>query len=113
MWELVEGKVLFDGTATSNAPYTAEAHLAQMIAVLGEMPRSLLDAGINTNRYFDQQGKLLTPSPFPSCQLDTFSDYPTSEDRADYLDFLKSMLTLAPEERLDASALLTARWLQE
>lgn len=112
IWELVEGKVLFDGTATPGAPYTAEAYLAQMIAILGDMPQTLLEAGPNVGRYFDREGKLLVQSPFPPSLLEGFSDYP-SEDKKDYLEFLRSMLTLAPEERQDASTLLKAQWLQD
>lgn len=58
-WELAEGKVLFDGTWAPKGPYTAEAHLAQMTAVLGNMPENLLTWSRNRNQYFDDQGRVL------------------------------------------------------
>lgn len=111
LWELVEGKVLFDGTATPKAPYTTEAHLAQMIAVLGKMPDDLLLRGAqHASKYFDPEFNLLVSSPFPPCSLEGFSDY-QDLDKKQYLDFLRSMLQLSPEGRPSASSLLQAPWL--
>ena len=41
---------------TAESKYTTEAHLAQMSAVLGDMPRRLLDRSKNRGRYFDVGG---------------------------------------------------------
>ena len=57
IWELAEGSLVFDGTWTSTAPYTAEAHLAQMEAVLGGMPKSLLARSRDRDRFFDHNGE--------------------------------------------------------
>lgn len=57
VWELAEGKVLFDGTWTAKAAYTAEAHLAQMTAVLGSMPEALLARSKDRDRYFNDEGR--------------------------------------------------------
>lgn len=84
-----------------------------MMAVLGEVPGTLLSQGKYTSRYFDQNGKLLVPSPFPTGSLEAFSSYPESQGKKEYLEFLRSMLRLAPEERQDASALLHAPWLRQ
>ncbi|KPM35260.1 hypothetical protein AK830_g11315 [Neonectria ditissima] len=56
IWELAEGKLLFDGMWTSKGPYTPEAHLAQITAVFGGMPKHLLDRSKNRDRYFDADG---------------------------------------------------------
>lgn len=112
-WELAEGKVLFDGTATPDAPYTPEAHLAQMMAVLGEIPETFLQKGQRSKQFFDNNGKILVASPFPPCTLEEFNNYPESQDKTEYLRFLRSMLKLDPGERPDASELLKAQWLRE
>lgn len=81
-----------------------------MMAVLGEMPRQLLDAGQYASRYFDHEGKLLVPSPFPQLDLENLSDY-SEPDKKEYLDFIRSMVCLLPERRCSASALLKLPWL--
>ncbi|KAL9063125.1 MAG: hypothetical protein Q9157_008402 [Trypethelium eluteriae] len=112
-WELTEGKVLFDGTATPGAPYTPEAHLAQIMSVLGKLPEPLLQKGNRAKQFFNDKGDLLVSSPFPACTLEGFSNYPESQDKTDYWGFLRLMLTLDPRERPDASKLLEAQWLRE
>ncbi|KAK7419416.1 hypothetical protein QQX98_003368 [Neonectria punicea] len=56
IWELAEGKLLFDGMWTPSDQYTPEAHLAQMTAVFGRVPRCLLDRSKKRDRYFDTDG---------------------------------------------------------
>lgn len=66
IWELAEGGLVFDGTWTANAPYTPEAHLAQMMAVLGKLPEPLLARSKNRDQYFDVEGmggRMLSPKP--------------------------------------------------
>ncbi|POR39117.1 Uncharacterized protein TPAR_00676 [Tolypocladium paradoxum] len=113
IWELAEGRLLFDGTWTANAPYTPEAHLAQMMAVLGKLPEALLARSKNRDQYFDVEGNLLQPSSFPPCSLDQFSKNPdlSGPERKAFLGFIESMIRLNPEERPDASKLLESEWL--
>ncbi|KAF5121856.1 Serine/threonine-protein kinase SRPK [Metarhizium anisopliae] len=56
IWELTEGRLLFDGMWTPSDSYSPEAHLAQITAVFGSIPRSLLDRSQNRHRYFDTNG---------------------------------------------------------
>ncbi|KAG6032239.1 hypothetical protein E4U41_007279 [Claviceps citrina] len=113
IWELAEGQFLFDGTWTPEDRYSAEAHLAQMTAVLGSFPSSLLDRCRKRDRYFDSDGNLLKPWTFPSCSLEQFSRNPalSGAEKEKFLEFIRAMLRLDPEERLDARKLLEAPWL--
>lgn len=136
IWELAEGQLLFDGTWTPNDPYTPEAHLAQMTAVLGAVPGPLLARSRNRDRYFDadgmntpsvsrqsiavflgllliRAGNLLKTSPFPPCSLEQFSRNPDLSDpeKKAFLNFIKSMISLDPDQRLDTSKLLESAWL--
>ncbi|KAK2774049.1 serine protein kinase sky1 [Colletotrichum kahawae] len=116
IWELTHGAVLFDGGWTPQDVYTAEAHLAQMTALLGAFPKSLLSRSRERDRYFDSDGNLLKPSTFGSVSLDGFckglnADMPES-DRVDFLDFIKAMIRLDPAERPDAKTLLGHKWIQ-
>ncbi|UNI24634.1 Non-specific serine/threonine protein kinase [Purpureocillium takamizusanense] len=114
IWELAEGRLLFDGTWTPGAPYTAEAHLAQMTAVFGNIPETLLSRSKNRDRYFDADGKLLEPSTFPPCSLEQFSKNPDNSEaeKEKFLSFIHSMTRLEPKQRLDAKQLLESEWLR-
>ena len=41
---------MFDGSWTASAPYTSEAHLAQMEAILSKIPQSLLSRSRDRDR---------------------------------------------------------------
>ncbi|KAK4447254.1 Serine/threonine-protein kinase SKY1 [Podospora aff. communis PSN243] len=114
IWELAEGSLVFDGTWTATARYTPEAHLAQMEAVLGCMPKSLLARSKQRDRYFDQEGKLLSPSKFPPSPLERISQNPrlSADEKTSFLKFIQSMVKLDPEERPSAGKLLEAEWLK-
>lgn len=61
-------------------------------------------------------GNPLSKSPFPQSSLEGFVDNPELQDDAEkkeFVDFITSMLRLAPEERLDAEDLLTSKWLND
>ncbi|KAH6982299.1 kinase-like domain-containing protein [Ilyonectria sp. MPI-CAGE-AT-0026] len=113
IWEVAEGRLLFDGSWTANAPYSPEAHLAQMTAVFGSVPNTLLARSKNRDRYFDADGKLLEPSTFPPCSLEQFSKNPdnSESEKKIFLSFIDSMIRLDPEERLNATKLLESEWL--
>jgi serine/threonine-protein kinase SRPK3 len=55
---------MFDGSWSASAPYTPEAHLAQMEAILGRMPHSLLSKSSDRGRFFDGEGKSIN-APHP------------------------------------------------
>ena len=57
MWDLLEGKALFDGAdSTLDGEYTSQAHLAQVINLLGPPPKELLARGTKTNLHFNTGG---------------------------------------------------------
>ncbi|RDA96126.1 hypothetical protein CP533_1750 [Ophiocordyceps camponoti-saundersi (nom. inval.)] len=114
IWELAEGRLIFDGTWTPRDPYTAEAHLAQMTAILGPFPESLLARSRNRDEYFDKEGNLLKRWNVSSVSLKQFSKNPdiSESDRAMFLQFIMMMIELDPRERLDARSLLDVDWLK-
>ncbi|KAK3314436.1 kinase-like domain-containing protein [Apodospora peruviana] len=109
IWELAEGSLVFDGTWTSTAPYTAEAHLAQMEAVLGCIPKSLLARSKDGDRFSDHEGGQLTTYAwlFATQNLQL-----SAAEKTSFLEFIQSMVKLDPEERPSASKLLEAQWLK-
>ncbi|KAI8302866.1 Serine/threonine-protein kinase SRPK [Colletotrichum sp. SAR11_59] len=118
IWELTQGAVLFDGSWTPQDPYTAEAQLAQMTSLLGTFPKSLLSRSRECDRYFTSDGNLLKPSTFGSLSLNDMCKNRlncdmSESDRADFLDFIMTMIRLDPAERPDAKTLLGHKWIQE
>ncbi|KAL2106610.1 hypothetical protein VUR80DRAFT_6452 [Thermomyces stellatus] len=53
IWELAEGQLLVDGTWTPRDEYSAEAHLAQITAVLGNMLQRLLNRSKKRYQFFN------------------------------------------------------------
>ncbi|KAJ8127478.1 hypothetical protein O1611_g6159 [Lasiodiplodia mahajangana] len=113
IWELSEGSLVFDGSWSASAPYTSEAHLAQMEAVLGIMPQSLLSRSNERDQFFDSEGRLLLPRTFPDMPLHTICKNPgmCEADKAHFLDMIKLMIQLEPRDRPDARSLLESAWL--
>lgn len=69
--------------------------------------------GCSRGRVANGVGNLRQPSPFPPRSLEQISsntDMSVSEKNK-FLTFIKSMVHLNPEERLDARQLLDSEWL--
>ncbi|KAH7035600.1 kinase-like domain-containing protein [Microdochium trichocladiopsis] len=115
IWEFAEGSLVFDGTWTATAPYSSEAHLAQMQAVLGSMPQSLLTRSKHRSKFFREDGTLREPSPFPHTPLESICRNTAFDhsDKALFLDFIARMIQLEPQARPDARELLLHEWLKQ
>ena len=119
---------------TPKDEYTPEAHLAQITAVLGSIPKRLLDRSKKRDRYFNADGidsirgpphqhfflqlltysgNLLRSSTFPPCSLGQFSKNTdlSGVEKEGFLGFIRSMVSPDPEDRPDASKLLESPWL--
>ncbi|KAI0785883.1 kinase-like protein [Abortiporus biennis] len=95
-----------------DAPQT---HLAQMIALLGEFPQSLLAKGTATEKYFDSEGNLLKgPGEYKMTlhKLLSRTPYPRKEHTS-MVDFISKALIIDPVERWSASQLLAHPWLHD
>ena len=56
MWDLLEDRPLFRAQDSASG-YDPQAHLAEMMTILGPPPRDLLKKGRKTSLYFDANGK--------------------------------------------------------
>ncbi|KAM5371305.1 hypothetical protein ACJZ2D_008106 [Fusarium nematophilum] len=115
IWELVLGQLAFDGQATATAPYSSEAHLAQMRSILGPMPLSLLERAKSADKFYDVNGNLLHGPSLPEFPLITLCDSGGIQDldKDQFLEFIGGMLQLEPRDRLDAKQLLKSKWLKD
>ncbi|RAL01113.1 protein kinase [Aspergillus ibericus CBS 121593] len=130
LWDLIEGKELFQKVHDAKGHYVARAHLAEMIGLLGSPPRELVakanssllnpwpdpvkgEGGMictNANEYyggpfFDDDGNFLFENLIPDRGLaDTLHSLDQNE-RDGFLSLVRMMLTWRPEDRKTASEL--------
>jgi hypothetical protein len=57
IWNLLEDTTLCDGFDPERQKYSRPAHLAQLIGLLGDIPKALLDRGKDTSRWFESDGE--------------------------------------------------------
>ncbi|KJZ75964.1 hypothetical protein HIM_04788 [Hirsutella minnesotensis 3608] len=131
MWNLLEDVNLFDRPAGQDGEYDAHVHLAQMISLLGDPPRELVDRERffrehrlespvmnargkmckNMNEFwggpfFDEEGRNLRSDLVGGKKLaDTVTELAGDEKEA-FLDLASSMLHWLPEKRKTAKELL-------
>lgn len=61
IWDLFEGAHLFTGHDPEYQTYRSRAHLAEIIALLGQPPQSLLSSGKSSHKFFTDKGEFDMP----------------------------------------------------
>jgi len=113
-YELARGRQLFNPFFANeesglNPPQT---HVAQIVGLLGDFPRNLLDAGSKSPRYFSPDGRLLNNRPVNRFSVENVlanGDIPPAEIST-LADFLYCALQLDPQKRWSARQLLQHQW---
>ncbi|KAF3481876.1 serine protein kinase Sky1 [Arthroderma uncinatum] len=115
IYELMEGKILFDGRPSADGSYAPEHHLSQMMALFGQFPKGLLDKGNASKKYFDSEGNLKGIPALGGFSVGGFIENKglSGQEKLDFVHFLESMLVIAPERRKPAHALLDEPWLNK
>ncbi|XP_018010805.1 uncharacterized protein LOC108668158 isoform X2 [Hyalella azteca] len=112
-FELATGDYLFE--PHSGAEYSRdEDHLAHIIELLGEIPRSIALSGKYSREFFDKKGELrhiskLRPWGLYEVLTEKY-EWPDEEARA-FADFLLPMLEFDPSKRATAAECLKHPWL--
>ncbi|KAI9841527.1 MAG: hypothetical protein M1837_000628 [Sclerophora amabilis] len=113
LWNLLEGRALFEALNPRDSNYTSEQHIAHISALLGPPPKQLLARGERTTRYFSSDGEFkhsgLIPRDFT---LAGTLRHVKDEDKRLLLEFVKRMLQWLPEDRSTARELLSDPWLK-
>ncbi|KAJ5121022.1 uncharacterized protein N7515_008983, partial [Penicillium bovifimosum] len=109
-WDLLEPKRLFTARDDDGDLYDA-AHLAHMIAALGPPPMKFLAKNPERRAdFWDDEGKWLGLAPIPEARTMEALEC-RSNDKADFLRFIRRTLTWMPQERATAKELLEDPWL--
>ena len=56
VWDLFEGQLLFTGQDSDGEGWSTRAHLAEIIGLLGPPPLDLLQKGVRSSEFFDEEG---------------------------------------------------------
>lgn len=112
-FELATGDYLFEPHAGEHYSRD-EDHLAHIIELLGEIPRSLTARGANTKLFFNKRNELkhitgLKPWGLEAVLTEKYGW--SMHDAYHFSDFLKPMLEFDPDKRASAAQCLKHPWL--
>ncbi|KAJ9375692.1 hypothetical protein DTO063F5_9212 [Paecilomyces variotii] len=137
LWDLIQGKELFQQVYDAQGRYVAKAHLAEMIALLGPPPPELISRTYSLSGrkwpepvkredgkvcetaeqyfggpFFGEDGNFLHQDLIPDRKLADTLPSLADKEREDFLSFAKMMLAWLPEEREMARQLAKHPFLQ-
>ncbi|GJC94785.1 hypothetical protein ColKHC_03611 [Colletotrichum higginsianum] len=113
IWDLFEGRHLFQGSDPKEKKYLTRAHLAELVALLGPPPPDLLLRGKRSGEFFAVDGRWIADIPIRQSQgLDGSITRLECQKKEAFLTFVKGMLQRRPEDRKTASQLYEDPWLR-
>jgi serine/threonine-protein kinase SRPK3 len=113
LFELAVGEFLFEPRKGSNYGKNDD-HIAQMMELLGRMPRDMALGGIRSSRFFKRSGQLrrITGLNYWPLKKVLSEKYKFNDKEATALaDFLLPMLRWDPNKRATAEQMLKHPWL--
>ncbi|UKZ77952.1 hypothetical protein TrVFT333_005686 [Trichoderma virens FT-333] len=115
LWDLLEGKRLFNPTAPDKTDgYDDQSHLGQIEALIGPPPQNLLSSGQRTSMFYKPNGELKAPGRIPSdFNFENTISFMSGEEKLGFIRFVKRMMKWSPKERNTARELLDDPWLHE
>lgn len=114
IFEMITGDFLFEPRKGHNFDKDDD-HLAQMMEILGKMPKNIAFSGRLSKRFFDKTGHLLKIRGLQHWPLKKvlMEKYRFIESESEALaDFLLPMLEWSPEKRATAQEMLDHPWLE-
>ncbi|KZF20743.1 kinase-like protein [Xylona heveae TC161] len=112
LWDVLEGKALFEAAAPRvDRKYEDGKHLAYITALLGPPPQELLKKGRRTQKFYDAAGDLKGIDIPTNFSFETTLTNVKGEEKKMFIAFVKRMLKWKPEERSAAEELLGDPWL--
>jgi serine/threonine-protein kinase SRPK3 len=106
---------MFDGRAKqTGGVYETKHHLEEMAALFGPFFPQLLAQGDQNlvSRYFDEHGELRDPIPRPKAFLENWIESLGGKDKEEFVQLLKTMMKIDPNDRKAAKQLLDESWVR-
>lgn len=135
IWDLFEGRHLFNGRDPDGNGYSTRAHLADVMTLLGPPPLDLIKRGVRSREFFTKEGTHYTCLP-PTLSSITIANkapcvgkwrsevlipktttleenefFLEGENKEKFINFVRGMLQWRPEDRKTAKELLQDPWL--
>ncbi|OJJ95661.1 hypothetical protein ASPACDRAFT_54973 [Aspergillus aculeatus ATCC 16872] len=113
IWDLFEGEHLFEDTFDAKGGHDPFKHLARMVALIGPPPEEFIRRSETTEQCFDPSGAWVAheEAVVPMISLGSLKKRLAGEEKAEFIQFMMSMLKWLPEERKTAKQLLGDPWL--
>ncbi|KAK6207875.1 serine threonine protein kinase [Colletotrichum tabaci] len=112
IWDLFEGGHLFTGHDPEHQTYRSRAHLAEIVALLGQPLQALLDLGKSSHRFFTDEGEFRADiPPANEISLEGKEISLEGENRDLFLAMMRKMLQWEPSKRYSAKALADDEWI--
>ncbi|RAH71362.1 putative protein kinase [Aspergillus aculeatinus CBS 121060] len=113
IWDLFEGKHLFEDIFDAKGGHDPFRHLARMVALVGPPPEEFIRRSETTEQCFDPSGAWVAheEAVVPMISLGSLEKRLAGEEKAEFIRFMMSMLKWLPEERKTAKQLLEDPWL--
>ncbi|KAJ5578133.1 protein kinase [Penicillium hispanicum] len=110
--ELLEGRNLFDPIDRVHGQYVLPLALAQYIGYLGPPPLNIIQQSALFSTYFDAEGNWVSEPPIPKTSLEDFvTTIPPGEEKDQFLQFIRKILTWDPDVRATANEIIPDEWL--
>ncbi|KAM0547831.1 hypothetical protein ACHAPJ_010177 [Fusarium lateritium] len=114
IWDLFEGQHLFTGHDPETQTYRSRAHLAEMIALLGPPPQTLLKSGKLSHKFFTDEGDFSKDISLPeSISLEEIEVGLEGDSKQKFLAMMRKMLQWDPSKRSPAKELADDEWIME
>ncbi|PKY09121.1 kinase domain protein [Aspergillus campestris IBT 28561] len=113
IWDLFEGEHLFGEIFDRKGGHDPFKHLALMVALIGPPPQEFIRRSETTEQCFDPRGAWVAhdDAAIPLVSLESVERRLSGQEKASFIQFMRSMLKWLPEERKTAKQLLEDPWL--
>jgi len=116
IWDLFEGGNLFTGQDPEHQRYRSRAHIAEIIALLGQPPQPLLSLGKSSHKFFTDLG--ISAQTFQSriaygLRRGRQPCRGKVRNASMFLAIMRKMLQWEPSKRFSAKALAEDAWIKD
>ncbi|KAM5367714.1 hypothetical protein ACJA88_011330 [Fusarium oxysporum] len=112
IWDIFEGRHMFAGHDPEFQKYRSRAHLAEIIALLGQPPSEVLQAGKASHKFFTDTGDFRNEIDIPERASLAQQEVSLEGERKEmFLAMMNRMLQWDPAQRLSAKELAEDPWI--
>jgi serine/threonine-protein kinase SRPK3 len=113
--EIMECVRVFDGRSRDSNEYDVKNHLHEIVDIFGRFPQSLLARGNQwfVHEVFNEDGTVKDKEPMQRGQLDDQISSLEGQDKTNFMNMLRNMMMIDPQQRKSARELLDEPWLKD